>query len=863
VSLFRDIPLRRAWYALLLLASLLPAVVLAPWLSEQAHTLLLDRAMLREELFHQQVGTHLYLETKRLVSVLQNKSDPIAFFLHEGGQQDILMDLLEKIDKREPVVNTTTIYDTHAHILLSSRESGHVTAPVNKDSPAFVIPMHQRVFIGSPAQLGDQHYEFLIAVPLIVNEKTIGVMVCTININDFWHSIRSQLPAHGARAYLIDGRGSLLIHQSSSRVRQGDLLSDKAIVRSLLAHRDWHRTEPYIGFEGTRVFGIGTQVRELQWGLISEMPSGNIVSPIISALIILTIIVVIIHVLFGLIALVFSARLINPVSALAAVMKQAADGDYTQQVKASRYREINDLGNAFQSMLEKIDKREKALKKLTLAIEHLGEAVIITDRNGLIEYVNPAFTHMTGYGMDEVRGKSPNILNSGTQPASFYQQFWSTIQSGDVWEGRLINRRKDGTLYPVLMSVAPIFTEGEITHFVAVQQDMDEQDQLENQLRQSQKMEAVGTLVGGIAHDFNNMLSGITGNLYLAKKQLDGAPQVRLKLDNIEQLILRAADMIQQLLTFARKDRVNMQAIQFAPFVKEVLTFLRSSLPEDIILSQDICTDELPVVGDETQLHQVLMNLINNARDAVEHEKHPTITIRLDIFHADESVLESMPAAQPVDYAHLSVSDNGSGIPEEQLEHLFEPFFTTKEQGRGTGLGLSMVFGAVKTHQGFMNVESRVGVGTTFHVYIPLQQGEIEAISAERPQPVMGQGELIMLVDDELDVRQTTAEVLESLGYRVLLAEDGVKGAALFKKHMDEIDLIITDVVMPYSGGMQFAEHIRRKKPDVPIIFVTGYDRKDVLGEAAVIGKSEIINKPVQFDDLSYMIRQLLSFDLK
>jgi len=860
VKLFRDIPLRRAWYALILLSSLLPALALSPWLSEQAHSLLLDRAMLRETLFHQQLETHLYLETKRLLSVLQNKSDPIVYFMRQGGHQKSIMDLLKKIDDREAVVNTTTIYDPRARVLLSSREGDHVGAVINQDSPAFVIPMHQRVFIGSPVRLSDQHYEFLIAVPLVADGQSLGVMVSTININNFWQNIKSRLPQHDSQVYLIDGRGSLLIQRIHSHVKQGDLLSEKPIVRALLAHKDWHSPKTYSGFEGTQVFGIGTHVRELQWGLISEISSHNIMSPIFSALITLTMIVVVIHLLFGLFALIFSSRLIYPISALASVMKRAAGGDYSQHVKASRYREIDDLGNAFRSMLEQIDKREKTLKKLHLAIEHLGEAIMITDRDGVIEYVNAAFTQMNGYGMDEVRGMTPQILNSGTQTASFYRQFWSTIKSGEVWEGRLINRKKDGTLYPVLMSVAPIFEGDEIIHFVAVQQNMDEQDQLENQLRQSQKMESIGTMVGGIAHNFNNMLAGMTGNLYLAKLQMREHPEVMQKLTNVEELSGHAAEMIQQLLAFARKGMVSMKEMPLVPFIRETLKLLHASVPENIAVHQDICSEALQVKGDATLLHQVLVNLVNNARDAVENADVPSINIRLASFHTDDDFIEKHPYVEPGAYAHLSVADNGIGVPEHQLERLFEPFFTTKEQGRGTGLGLSMVFGAIKTHHGFVDVESRIGEGATFHVYIPLLQATSGAETGRlaQHQAASGMGELILLVDDEQHVRQTTAEVLEALGYRVLQADDGLNAAELFKQHRQEIDLIITDVVMPRCGGIQLAEGVRKERSRVSIIFVTGYDRQDMLGEAEAIDNCEIISKPVQFDDLSCMIRRLI-----
>jgi len=859
LSTEKKISLRAALYGLIILASLLPAVVLAPWLASRAHDLLLDRAMLNEEIFHKAVDTSLYLETERLVSVLQNKSDPIAYFMSQGGSPDAISDLLEKINQRESMVNTTTIYDRHAHILFTNRQGEHTTAPINTASPAFAIPMHQRVFIGSPARLNDKHFEFLIAVPLVADGNSLGVMISTINIDDFWQQIKAKVPAHEAMSYLIDGRGTLLTRQENSQHRQGDLLSDLPIVRSLLARKDWHSSESYHGFEGTRVFGIGTTVRGLEWGVISEIPSASIMSPILSALTILTVIVVLLHALFGVIGLLFTRRLLGPISALATVMKRASHGDYTHVVNASTYQEIDDLSTSFNTMVREIGVREASLHKLLRAIEHLGESLVITNRHGIIEYVNPAFTLINGYSEDEVLGRSMNIINSGAQPKSFYEQLWQSILSGNTWEGRLTNRKKDGSLYPALMTIAPVNDGRETTHFVAVQQDMSAQNLLEEQLHQSQKMEALGTLVGGIAHDFNNMLAGMTGNLFLAKRRAANTPDLCQKLDNIEQLSLRAADMIRQLLTFARKGRVSMKPLALTPLIEKTVDFLRSSIPENIAIDQQLCHEPLQINGDETQLHQVLMNLLSNARDAVAAESEPTITITLDAFETDSAFMATNPTCRPGHYAHLCVSDNGMGIPAEQVEHLFEPFFTTKEQGKGTGLGLAMVFGAVKTHHGFIDVERSSGKGTAFHIYIPLLQQP----AAPAPLPpallaVVGNGETILLADDDSSVRQTTAEVLESMNYRILQAEDGVMGEALFSAHHQQIDLAILDEVMPHCGGAELAERIRKLNPELPMIFITGYDRESVLDETGRMQNCQVLSKPVQFDELSSAIRSVL-----
>ncbi|OIO74158.1 MAG: histidine kinase [Zetaproteobacteria bacterium CG1_02_53_45] len=382
---------------------------------------------------------------------------------------------------------------------------------------------------------------------------------------------------------------------------------------------------------------------------------------------------------------------------------------------------------------------------------------------------------------------------------------------------------------------------------------------MEEQFHQAQKMEALGTLVGGIAHDFNNMLAGMTGNLYLAKKQLQGHPDALKKLANVEQLSFRAADMIRQLLTFARKDRVSMKPLPLPPFIKETLKFLRTSLPESIAMHQEICDAPLIIQGDATQLHQVLMNLINNARDALEGVDDPHITIRLEKAEVDEQLARQHEDIPSGCYAHLSIEDNGCGIPAVQIEHLFEPFYTTKDQGKGTGLGLSMVFGAVQTHNGYIEVESTQAAGSTFHLFLPL-------LSTVHPSPstphapafIAGQGETILLVDDESHILETGKEVLESMGYRVIVAHDGAQAIDLFTINQNLISLIIMDVVMPKLGGVKTMEKIRRIRADVKAIFLTGYDKQISLATSLSESETTTLSKPYDIDELSRIIRQQL-----
>ncbi|MBN4082447.1 response regulator [Mariprofundus ferrooxydans] len=857
----KRIPLRIAWYGLILLASLIPAIILAPWLAGKAHGLLLDRAILSEKMFHRELETRIDLETERLISVLENKSDPISYFISHGDDANIIRHLIEKIDVREAILNSISIYNIHAKLVFSTHKKNHMLPAITVASAGFVVPMHQRVFIGSPKRLSDNHFEFVISVPLIYQGENIGVMVSSININEFWNSIRKKLPKHNSQVYLVDGRGTLLTHPPHSRYKQGELLSKHAIIRSLLAHKDWHKVEVYKGFENSNVFGIGTDIPGLGWGIISEIPEGKIDLPIKSSLIMLVVIVLFLHLIFSILGLLFTRRLLDPILDLAEVMKKATTGDYKHTfIKPSLYQEIDDLGSSFNTMLYEIDVRESSLRKQNYVMEQLGESLIITNQHGVIEYVNPSFIQTTGYSFDEAIGSSPSLISSGTQSKSFYANMWRTILAGNAWEGRLINCKKDGTLYPTMMSVVPVYYEGELTNFIAIQQDMSEQVKLEDQLRQSQKMEAIGTLVGGIAHDFNNMLAGITGNLYLAKKMVKSEPKVVKKLENIESLSFRAADMIKQLLTFSRQDAVRMQTMDITSRAYEVLNFLRPTIPENILIHEDICADKLLINGDETQLHQVLMNLINNARDALENSDNPSITVQLSRFIPDGAFIQKYGCSQIERYAHISIADNGMGISNEHLEHLFEPFFTTKEEGKGTGLGLSMVFGAIETHKGFIEVESREGEGTTFHIYIPLLgSNEIEIIQVEAettPVKELG-GELILLVDDELQVRETTAEVLESMGYKVLQAEDGIAAEDVFKQHQYACCLVILDIVMPHCGGVEAAANIRKINPNVPVIFMSGYDREKVL-KSNQLANSQVLSKPIALDKLKSIIRHML-----
>ena len=497
------------------------------------------------------------------------------------------------------------------------------------------------------------------------------------------------------------------------------------------------------------------------------------------------------------------------------------------------------------------------LNKLSQAIEQAGEGVVITDADGTIEYINPAYSRITGYDEADLLGKNPRVLNSGKQSEAFYDEMWGILLRGEIWQGRVIDKRKDGSLYPALLTISPIRDkDDQVTHYVCVQQNLKEYEDLEIQFQQAQKMEAIGTLVGGIAHDFNNALAGITSNLYLAKKkssELDVIGNVK----SAEKLAFSAAGTIQQLLAFSRKGVVNMGTISISSFLKEIIKLHRVAIPENIVIKLQIEESGLKVRGDINQLQQVLMNLMNNARDALEGVEDPQITLILshEVVHNRSKVKPGQ--VKDGEYACFTVMDNGCGIGEEHREHIFEPFYTTKEAGKGTGLGLSMSYGAVKTHSGWIfALPGEGGVGTVMKVYLPLVDVKADlGISVDSDKVVDGKGETILLVDDNEVVLEVGKELLEGLNYRVLTAIDGLEAIKVYREHQDQIDLLLLDVVMPRLGGMEALKEIRRISPDVKAIFATGYNKVSAMGESDEFRAEKVLAKPLVISELSQALR--------
>ncbi|WP_167631990.1 PAS domain S-box protein [Mariprofundus ferrooxydans] len=502
------------------------------------------------------------------------------------------------------------------------------------------------------------------------------------------------------------------------------------------------------------------------------------------------------------------------------------------------------------------------LRLFSQVVENTQDGIIITDLKGRIIQVNPAFSAVTGYSKEEAIGNNPNMLHSGRQDASFYRQMWQQLQSEGQWQSKVWNRRKNGEIYPELLSITTVLgTDDRPAYYIGIFSDISEQVNLEQQLQQAQKMEAIGTLVGGIAHDFNNMLAGISGNLFLLRKMTSDNEQLTRKFDDIESLNRRAADMIAQLMAFARKGVVQMKPMDLGQFTEQAVKLARVGIPENINFNLKIdAPGSFVIKGDATQLQQVLLNLLNNARDALKGVEQPRIDMHLFRYVPDNQFLENHVGVLNFPHVCISISDNGSGIEAGALKQIFDPFFTTKEVGKGTGLGLSMVYGMIQSHNGVIDVNSQPGCGTEINLYFALQHEPLDIVTPAPAQPTGKGGKTILLADDEDVVRHTAAEVLESFGYRVLQARDGLQAIEIFSRQHQEIDLLILDVVMPHYGGPVLANKLREISPNMPVLYATGYDRSHVLEQHAFTDKtSHVLTKPLDFHEMHRIIRSLLN----
>jgi len=420
---------------------------------------------------------------------------------------------------------------------------------------------------------------------------------------------------------------------------------------------------------------------------------------------------------------------------------------------------------------------------------------------------------------------------------------------------QLFGLRSGGEEFPIEASISQIDDDGHKL-FTAIIRDVSEKKRLESQFLRAQRMESIGTLAGGIAHDLNNVLSPILTAVELLQMRLNDESSQRL-LNILHTNAVRGGEMIKQVLSFARGVEGEYISLQPAHLIKEIIKILADTMPKNIEITFSVDPDLCGVSGDATQLHQVLMNLCVNARDAMPHGGK--LRIEAENVEIDEHYARMNVEARPGKYVSVGVIDTGVGIPEQNLSKIFDPFFTTKEHGHGTGLGLSTVAGIVRSHGGFINVYSEMGRGARFRVYLPaIESAQPAQAKPSRRDLPLGAGELILVIDDENAIREVARETLSAFGYRVMVAGDGAEAMAVFVAHKDEVKVVMTDMMMPYMDGPATIRALRRLDPKVKIIATSGLKAEDKLSDAAQLGVKTFLPKPYTAEKLLKTVAAVL-----
>jgi len=495
--------------------------------------------------------------------------------------------------------------------------------------------------------------------------------------------------------------------------------------------------------------------------------------------------------------------------------------------------------------------------KLSRAIENLSEAVMITDVEGKIEYVNPAFERITGYKLHEVIGKNPRFLKSGKQDKSFYEKMWNTILKGEVWEGELINRKKNGDLYFEYMSISPLFdSKGNITNFVAIKRDITEQKLFEEQMLQFQKLESIGSISSGVAHDFNNVLASIQTGIKVLQRRLSSEdPEIMKVLNIIRKSAERGADITRRLLNFVRRETGKASTVDVRDLIGEVRTLISHSFPENIKIETWVDENVKFINADYGQIIQAIMNLCINARDAMPDGGVLKITAK----NVSADLIKTrFHDVSDEDYVEIAVSDTGTGIPEEIRDKIFEPFFTTKPVEKGTGLGLPIVLKIITSHDGYITYETETGKGTTFYIYLPAVERKVEVIEEVKVEKITPA--VVLIVEDEESLRYLLKEYLESRGYTVIATDDGYDAIELYKMNMGKIDIVILDIGLPTIDGITTFRKIRQIDPNARVVLTSGYFLTEpspttLMAEEGLDG---FIQKPYDVDKIEFLIERFV-----
>jgi PAS domain S-box-containing protein len=497
---------------------------------------------------------------------------------------------------------------------------------------------------------------------------------------------------------------------------------------------------------------------------------------------------------------------------------------------------------------------EEQFYRLSRAVEQSPVAIVITDLDGRTQYVNPKYTEVSGRTLEDILDHDIQVLRDGHPNDDSFEKFWQTARAGGEWRGELSTKRPDGSVVWESVKVSCMRNPaGEIQNLLCLREDITSRKALESELRQAHKMESLGTLAGGIAHDFNNLLAIIHGYSEYCLQGTAEPAVLQKSLQEIHRAAQRASGLVKQILTFSRKTEIRYAPVDLNQLASDLVALMAETFPRTVSFQLGLYAKLPPLLADQTQLQQIVLNLCVNARDAMP--EGGTITVRTAIRPGAE-LLSSHHSVDPTRrYACLDVSDTGTGMTADVRARIFEPFFTTKQANQGTGLGLAVVYGITSSHQGFIDVDSTLGVGSTFHVYLPLAADVSIATPTASSSEFPPGTESLLVVDDETSLRTLLAAAFTRKGYQVTTAATGLEAIDIVNDHKRVLDAVLLDLNMPGTNGLQVLKVIRESRPKLPVLVISGHITPEVRVEFQNLHQHELIQKPYRLDDVGRRLR--------
>jgi len=876
---------------------LIPLVIIVAIIGPRIYETMLNDALSHQESANKYVAARVTAEIERFITLLENKSDPISDLLASGGSQDRLLSLIKKILQREHLIHAVVVLDTNGKVLVAnSRYQGAHEAHsgdqwtwfgeqiANKSLSSFTLPQEGNIYIGPVMVSKGRFFNFPIGIALSSSEKSLGMLLVEVAGEHLWRNIQKDISSENiANSFLIDRRGNMLTPPQNSDLHVGQLLTHIDIVRSIITSGIWDTRRVYRNMAGVSVFGTVTRIPSVGWQLISETPQRLVLDPIyvtLSAIILMIALVVMIFIWGG---VVIAGRMLMPVEKLSEAFSRAAKQDYSAAQIVSPISEFQRLASGFDVMVNKIQNHEQQLlasqqeleeveERFRQLAENINEVLLIVSVNWQeIVYVSPAYEKIWGMSCASLY-KKPGLWLSSMHPVDrgriniVIEELAMGSSSARFQEFRIIT--STGEVKWIKSEVYPVRDlNDKIFRYVVVAQDVSqyreaqtEQERLHQQLQQSQKMEAIGQLTGGIAHDFNNMLTAIMGYTSLALERFSATADPKL-LEYLTEVNIageRARELISQLLVFSREGISEPVPLALPPVIKEATKMLQTSLPANINIWTQVGSEVPQVLMDPVRLHQIVMNLCINARDAIEGEG--SITISVEYSYGVDTKCAGCHTSFGGNYVVLGVRDTGRGIDPAILDRIFDPFFTTKGIGKGTGMGLSIVHGIVHDLGGHVLVETGPA-GTLFQLLFPVYQETEEKPKEKQIVPVQageGSGQHILIIDDEEAVARFESELLSHHGYQTTVMTNSRAALVEFRDNPGKYDLVVTDQTMPGLMGGELATALLAIQPDLPIILYTGFSNEMDAEMAKDIGIREFCLKPVRSDVLLNMVRGLL-----